>query len=153
MALLEDGWSGNVVTVVAVGAAVLVLPVLVPGLAPPLRTALKAGVGLFLESEFEAEGGLIDKLVGDTIEALLSGASQARTEADRERLARRAAGRFEQRARARAEHWGRDDSGKKRRYGRHVAHLKRAVAAAERNRPAAERELLADAVAGVPEDW
>jgi hypothetical protein len=154
MALLEDTLSGKVMTAVAVSAAALAIPRLFPQLAPPLRSALKTGASLFLEAEFEAEGGLIDKLVSETLQALLGDAAQARTPEERQRSAHRAMRRFEHRARARAEHWGAgDEAARSRRYRRHVSHLRRAVDAVAQERTPEERKLLEEAVEGVPEAW
>ena len=61
MALVEDILKGNLF-VAAVGATAFVLPKVLPDLSPPLRSAIKGGVSLFLESEAEAEGGIIDRL-------------------------------------------------------------------------------------------
>ena len=154
MALLEDTLSGKVTAAVAVSAAALALTRLFPQLAPPLRSALKTGASLFLEAEFEAEGGLIDTLVSQTLEALLENAAKARTPEERKRSARRVMHRFERRARARAQHWGGDDNAaRSRRYRRHVAHLRRAIAETAPSRPPEERALLHEAVEGVPEAW
>jgi len=60
VALLEDLLKGNIVTAVAMGATALVLPKVMPDLSPPLRSAVKGIVSIFLESESEAEGGIID---------------------------------------------------------------------------------------------
>lgn len=153
MALLEDTLSGKVMAAVAVSAAALALPRLFPRLAPPLRSAIRTGASLFLEAEFEAEGGLIDKLVSETLEALFDDAAKAQSPEERKRFAQHAVRRFERRARARAQHWGGDNKAERsRRYRRHVAHLRRAVAEAE-NRSREERELLDDVVDGVPEAW
>ncbi len=151
--LIDDTISGKVMTAVGVSLAALALPALFPSLAPPLRSALKAGATLFLEAEFEAEGGLIDKLVSETIDALLGAAADAGTPEERRRAARHAARRFERRARARAEHWGADDHDQARRYRRHVAHLHRAVAAAAKGQREPDQELLEEVVEGVPEAW
>lgn len=153
MVLIGDTLPGKVITAVGISLAALALPALFPGLAPPLRSALQSGAKLFLEAEFEAEGGLIDKLVSETIDALLGTAADAGTPEERRKAARRAARRFEHRARARARHWGADDHDQRRRYRRHVAHLHRAVAAVAKNRPEPERDLLEDVVEGVPEAW
>ena len=154
MALIEDTLSGRVLAAVAVSAAALALPRLFPQLAPPLRSAIKTGTQLFLEAEFEAEGGLIDKLVSETLQALLGEAAQARTPEEKRHSAQRAIRRFEHRARARAEHWASGDrEAGSRRYRRHVTHLRRAVAAIAPNRPPEERKLLEQAVEGVPEAW
>ncbi|HJS85956.1 MAG TPA: hypothetical protein VJ779_10895 [Acetobacteraceae bacterium] len=153
MPLFEDTLSGKVAAVVAVSAAALALPRLFPRLAPPVRAAIKNGAALFLEAEFEAEGGLIDKLVSETLQALLDEASKARTPEERKRSAQRAIHGFERRARARAQHWGGDDEAdRSRRYRRHVAHLRRAVAKAE-CQSEQERTLLAEVAEGVPEVW
>ncbi|MBV8616207.1 MAG: hypothetical protein JOY66_20900 [Acetobacteraceae bacterium] len=139
---------------VAVTAAAFALPRLFPQLAPPLRAAIKTGASLFLEAEFEAEGGLIDTLVSQTLEALLDEAAKAGTPEERKRSTRRVMHRFERRARARAQHWGGDDKAERtRRYRRHVAHLRRAIAEAVPSRSPEERALLDEAVEGVPEAW
>ncbi len=154
MALLEDTLSGKLMTAVAVSAVTLVIPRLFPQLAPPLRAAIKSGTSLFLEAEFEAEGGLIDKLVSETLEALLGDAAKTGTPEERQLSARRAARRFRRRARARAQHWGGDDEeARLRRYRRHVTHLRRAVADAAPKQSPKERELLEEVVEGVPEAW
>jgi hypothetical protein len=138
---------------VAVGAAALVLPRLFPSLAPPLRAVTKAGLTLFLEAETEMEGGLIDGLVSQTVDALLGTLDAPATPAQRKQAAHRTMRRFEAAARGRSKRWGRDHDDRVRRYQRHLAHLRRALAKAQQARPPADRQLLGDAVSVIAEDW
>jgi hypothetical protein len=150
---LEDAISGNVLAVVAVGAAVLILPRLFPSLAPPLRTVIKSGLKLFVEAEGEAEGGLIDLLVGQTVDALLGTLDAPGTAEQRRHAARQTMRRFEAAARGRSRRWGHDHDDRVRRYERHLTHLRRALAQVEQQRPAAELEMIGEAVGVIAEDW
>lgn len=150
---LEETLGGNIVTVVALGAAALLLPRLFPSLARPLRAVAKTGLTLFVEAETEMEGGLIDGLVGQTIDALLGTLDAPGTVEQRKLAARKTMHRFEAAARGRAKRWGRDHDDRACRYNRHLTHLRRALAKAERQRPPAQRELIGDAVSVIAEDW
>jgi hypothetical protein len=150
---LEDTIGSNVVAVVAVGAAAFLLPRLFPSLAPPLRAIAKTGLTLFVEAETEAEGGLIDGLVSQTVDALLGTLDGPGTVEQRKQAARQTMRRFEAAARGRAKRWGRDHDDRVRRYQRHLTHLRRAIAKAEQQQPPAERELIGDAVGVIAEDW
>lgn len=150
---LEDAIGGRIVTVVAVGAAALLLPRLFPSFAAPLRAITKTGLTLFLEAETEMEGGLIDGLVGQTVDVLLGTLDGPGTAEQRKQAARRTMRSFEAAARGRSKRWGRDHDDRVRRYHRHLAHLRRALTKAELTRPAAERELIGDAVSVIAEDW
>lgn len=142
MALVEDVLTGNVAKVVAVGATAVVLPRVFPSLAPPLRAALKSGLQLFVESESDAEGGIIDKLAADTLKGVLASLSAPGTDEERHQAARAAIQRFQHRAHHRAARYGRDGQDRQARYRRHVAHLKRALADAQRGRSQADQDAL-----------
>ena len=127
MALLEDMFEGNLVTAAAVGATALLLPRVLPTLSPPLRSAVKSGISLFLESESEAEGGIIERLADTALKNVLNNLSGAGSAEEREKRAQAAVEDFKRRAHARAQRYGRDEGDRSARYGRHIAALRRAL--------------------------
>jgi hypothetical protein len=153
MAMLEDALEGNVVMLAAAGATTLVLPIVLPQLAPPLRGAIKFAITLFLESEAEAEGGLMGKLAESTVKALLDTLAVPGSGEQRRRAAHATIRRFEATARARSKRYAASEADAARRYRRHVAHLRRALAQAQQGETARRRELLNDAAGVLSEDW
>jgi len=153
MALLEDALKGDIVTLAVAGAAAVALPVLFPQLAPPLRSALKLGVTLFLESEGEAEASLIETLVRHTMNGLLAVATGPGSVEERQQAAAKRVAKFEARARSRAQRFGRDEADQVARYRRQVASLKRAVAAAKERHPNHAHPVLDHVAQMVTEDW
>ena len=157
MDLLKDALGGNVVAVAVAGAAALVVPVVIPTVAPslvaPLRAALKFGVSLFLESETELEAKFIAELVQNTLTGILSALSGPGSEAERRKAVAARVGHFERRARARATRFGWNAQDRAERYGRQVASLKQAIAAAKRRRPKNTRPALDHISAMISEDW
>src|SRR5690242_975594 len=123
MALLDDVLKPAPATVVGLGVLALAVPVAVPALRPQWAAIVKAGVKLFLEAELGAEGELIDRLVDETVDALLAAISRG-TEAERKRAAETAVRRFEVTARRRAHRHGRGEGDRERRYERHLAKLR-----------------------------
>jgi hypothetical protein len=151
----EDLWKGPLGTGLAITAGVAVLPVLAPSLAGPLRSMLSSGISLLLEAEFDAEGEIIGNLVQQTVSALISGLTRD-THMDsatrRRRMAERVR-RFERTARQRAARHGWSEQDKARRYQRHIAQLRRALAKAEQNRPQSERQVLNQIYDVIEPDW
>lgn len=127
MALVEDMLKGNVVAALAVGSAALVLPKVLPDLSPRWRGIVKAGLSLFLESESDAEGGIIDRLADTALQNVLKGLSGPGSAEDRQQAAQGTVEAFKRMAQGRAQRYGRDEGDRSRRYGRHVAALRRAV--------------------------
>lgn len=153
MPLLEEGIKGNLVMVAAAGAATMVLPRLFPHLAPPVRSAVKAGLTLFLEAEHEADGGLIDRLVNATLADMLDALSSEHTDDGRQRAAQAAIERFDRAARRRAARHAWDEADRDARYRRHVRHLRHALRVAQDKAPP-ETAVILDRVGGaVTEDW
>src|SRR5690242_21885605 len=107
MALLDDVLKPAPATVVGLGVLALVVPVAFPALRPQWAAIVKAGVKLFLEAELGAEGEIIDCLVDETVDALLTATSRG-TEAERKQAAETAVRRFATTARRRAGRHGRD---------------------------------------------
>jgi len=153
MAFLEDALKGNVVVIAVAGAAALALPALLPNLAPPLRSMLKLGAGLFFETEAEMEADFIETLVQNTMQGVLAALGGPGTETDRRRAARAQVEHFEARTRARASRFGWNEQDREARYRRHVAKLKQAVADARRERPKSARPLLDHVSGTISEDW
>lgn len=151
--MLEKALEGNVAALAAAGAATLVLPVLLPQLGPPLRAVLKSGLTLFLESEAEAEGGVMGRIAESTVTALLDTISGSGTREHRQVLAQETVQRFEATARARSRRHAWNDADAAARYRRHVAHFRRALAKAQKDAPALRREMLDHATQVLAEDW
>lgn len=124
MAMLEDLLEGNVFTVLAVGAAVLLLPKVLPDFPAPLRSVVKGGVSLFLESESEAEGGIIKRLADNALRNVLHSLSSPGSADHRNGAARKVVENFKQTARTRARRYGRHHDDRSARYARHIAALR-----------------------------
>ena len=133
MAFFEDILKGNLFTVAAVGATAVVLPKVLPNLSPPVRSAIKNGVSLFLESESEAEGGIIVRLANGALESVLASLSGPGSADERHQAAHAAVADFKRTAHARARRYGHDEKGRRARYKRHVAALHRALERAGAN--------------------
>ncbi len=153
MAMLENALEGNVAALAAAGAATLVLPVIFPRLVSPLRGLLKSGVILFLESEAEAEGGIIGRLAETTVQALLETVTAHTSRDTRQQEGEATVQQFEATARARAQRYGWNDADAAARYRRHVAHFRRAVAKAQADASPRRRELLGHVADVLNEDW
>jgi len=142
MALIEDMLTGSIGKVVAVGATAAVLPRVFPQLAPPLRMALKSGLKLFIESESDAEGGIIDKLVGDTMQSVLASLAAPGSDGEQDKSAEAAVKHFQDRAHRRARRYARDDPDRHARYHRHISRLKAALAKAQQGRSPEDQRVL-----------
>lgn len=153
MPALEDALKGNLVMLAVAGAATLVLPRLFPNLAPPMRSAVKAGLDLFLEAESEAEGGIVDRLVAATVQNLVKTLSAETTEQGRRHAAERAMAQFEHVARRRARRHGWNEADQRARYRRHVRHLHRALQVAQARVAPEQAAVLAQAGDRITEDW
>ena len=149
MALLADMLGGRLLAAAAVGATALVLPRIAPSMPLPLRSLIKNGVSLFLEAEFEAEGGIIERLAGNVLSNVLQTIPDTGSAAERNEAAQAAIADFKRIARARARRYGHNDRDRSTRYARHMHALKRAI---ERERPrhkGARHAALADMVAAL----
>jgi hypothetical protein len=127
MALVEDILKGNLLPAAAVGAVVLVLPKVFPKLPAPLRSALKGGISLFLESEAEAEGGIVNRLAQNALKNTLKELSGPGPAEDRKEAAQSVVESFKQTARTRAKRYGYDHDDHSARYRRHIVAFRRAV--------------------------
>ena len=144
MALVEDILKGNLLAVAAVGATAIVLPKMFPNLSPPLRSAIKSGVSLFLESEAEAEGGIIGRLADEAMESVLASLSGPGSADERHQAAQAAVEDFKRTAHARARRYGRDDRGRAARYKRHIAALRRKLERARAHHAGAKAAALSN---------
>jgi hypothetical protein len=153
MAAWEELLEGNVALLAAAGAVTLVLPAVLPHLAPPLRGAVKSGLTLFLESEAEAEGGIMGKLAESTVEAVLDTLSGSGSRERRQEAAQQKVRQFEATARQRSCRHAWNDADAAARYRRHVAHFRRALAQAQAEEPAQRRTMLNHAADALSEDW
>lgn len=124
MAMLEDLLKGNVLIAIGVGATALLLPKVLPELPAPVRSVVKGGFSLFLESESEAEGGIVSRLADNALKNVLHSLSGPGSADDRNEAARKAVENFKQTARTRARRYGRDDEDRSARYCRHIAALR-----------------------------
>jgi hypothetical protein len=132
MALVEDLLKGNLVMAAALGATALVLPKVLPDLSPQLRSVVKSGLSLFLESESEAEGGIIDRLACNALNNVLQSLSGPGSPEERENAAQAAVAHYKRTAHRRARRYGRDPGDRSARYASHIAALRRAL---DRDRP------------------
>ncbi|MDT7953839.1 MAG: hypothetical protein RQ966_20250 [Acetobacteraceae bacterium] len=149
MALLEDLLKGNIVTAVAMGATALVLPKVMPDLSPPLRSAVKGIVSIFLESESEAEGGIIDRLAGTALKNVLHGLSTPGSTDHQQHAAHAAVEDFKRTAHARARRYGHNDADRSARFNRHIAALRRALDREKSRRTGASAATLQHLSAGL----
>lgn len=142
MVLVEDVLTSNVAKVVAVGAAAALLPRVAPVLPAPLRGVVKSGLKLFLESESDAEGGIIAKLADTAMQQALAALSGPGTEEQRQQGAQAAIQHFENTARRRSARYGRDAGDRDARYRRHMDSLRHALHAARGRHPHAHGDGL-----------
>lgn len=126
MALLEDMLKGNLLAAAAMGTTALVLPRLLPHVSPRLRTVVKGGVSLFLESQSEAEGGIVDRLADTALKDVLAGLSAGSAQ-DRGDATRQAVESFKRTAHRRSSRLA-GDGDDAAHYRRHVMALHRALA-------------------------
>ncbi|MBV8912782.1 MAG: hypothetical protein JOZ05_07060 [Acetobacteraceae bacterium] len=142
MALLEDMLKGNLLVAAAIGATALVLPKVLPDLSPSLRSAVRSGLSLLLESEAEAEGGIINRLAETALENVLKGLCGPGPAEDRHEAAQAAITDFKRTARSRARRYGRNQHDQSARYQRHVAALQGALKHARRRHGGAHAKVL-----------
>src|SRR5690242_179606 len=109
MPSVEDIFGGNLLVTVAIGATALVLPKILPGLSPPLRSAIKGGVQLFLEAEGEAEIGIVGRLADTALQNVLERLSAPGPADERRSAARAAIADYKKTARTRARRYASDD--------------------------------------------
>lgn len=157
MVLAEDMLKGNLLTAVALGATALVLPKVLPELSPPLRKVVTRGVSLFLESESEAEGGIIDRLADAALKNVLEGLSDPGSPEDGQKAAQTAAVQravedFKRTARIRARRYGRDEADRLARYRRHLAALRRALNQERSRRTGGNAAALKDLSASLSDE-
>jgi hypothetical protein len=125
MASVEDMLGGHLLVTVAIGATALVLTRVLPGLSPPLRSAIKGGLSLLLEAEGEAEGGIIEQLAETALTTVMERLSGPGSTNERRDAARAAIEDYKQTARTRARRYGSDPDDRSARRGRHLAALRR----------------------------
>lgn len=124
MASVEDILGGHLLVTVAIGATVLALTRVLPGLSPPLRSAIKGGVSLLLEAEGEAEGGIIEQLAETALTTVMERLSGPGPANERRDAARAAIEDYKQTARTRARRYGSNPGDRSARRGRHLAALR-----------------------------
>jgi hypothetical protein len=127
MAIGEDVLKAAPGPVLAVGLAILVIPVLFPMLRPRWAAALKAGAKLLLEAEAGAEGEIIDGLAETAIAKLVDAVANLPSE-ERDRSTGAIVGAYKSRARERARRLGWSERDSQARYRRHIDRLRRAAA-------------------------
>jgi hypothetical protein len=127
MAIGEDVLKAAPGPAVAVGLAILAIPVLFPMLRPSWAAALKAGAKLFLEAEAGAEGEIIDGLAESAIAELADAVANLPPE-ERDRSTGAILGAYKSRARQRARRLGWSERDRQARYHRHIDRLRRAAA-------------------------
>jgi hypothetical protein len=151
MAFIEDILKGNLAMVAALGATAVVLPKIFPALSPPLRSAVKSGLSLFVESEAEAEGGIVNRLADNALKTVLKQLSGPGTADERQASAEGAMDEFRKTAHARTRRYGRDDADRSARYRRHVKALRRAIERERSRHSGAKAEALSDLSARLTE--
>lgn len=148
--LVDDLLKGNILFAVGIGAAALVLPKLLPALSPPLRTAVKNGLHLFVEAESEAEGDIIERLAEAALKDILQHLSGSGAEDQRRHAAQDAVDTFRRTAHRRAHRYARNEGDCSARYHRHLGALRRRLRQAHRRHEgamAAALETLSRALA------
>jgi hypothetical protein len=126
--MLESITKSDILAVVGLGVAAAVLSGLLPNARPALRSAVKFGVDLFLESEGEAEAELIQSLVAATMHGIREDLSKTHSEPERRDAVEARVENFKRQARIRARRWGSDQQDRHRRYHRHLARLETTLA-------------------------
>jgi hypothetical protein len=149
MAFAEDILGGNLVAVAVLGATAIVLPKVLPSLPLPVRSVIKSGVTLFLESEAEAEGGIIDSLAENALKAVLQTMSSSGPADDRRAAATAAVEHFKHTAHTRARRYGHDQHDRSARYARHVAALRRKLERAQSHRQGGDHAALSAVLAAL----
>jgi hypothetical protein len=142
MALIENVVESNLLTAAAIGAVALVLPKVMPDLSPPLRSMVKGGISLFLESESEAEGGIVERLAGTALKGVLESLSAPGDSAGQQQQARSAINHFKRTARRRARHYACNDDDRTARYRRHIHALRRGLDRARQQRTGDDAEEI-----------
>lgn len=144
MSLVEDMVKGNLVAAAAIGATALVLPKVLPALSPQMRSVVKGGLSLFLESESEAEGGIIDRLADNALKNVLASLSGPGSADEKREAARAAVEHYKRRSHTRARRYQRSESDRAARYDRHIAALRGGLKRARSRRTGAEAAALQD---------
>jgi hypothetical protein len=127
MAIGEDVLKVAPGPALAVGLAIVTIPVLFPMLRPGWAAALKVGAKLFLEAEAGAEGVIIDGLAESAIAELADAVANLPPEA-RNRSTAAIVRAYKSRARERARRLGWSERDSEARYHRHIDRLHRAAA-------------------------
>jgi hypothetical protein len=125
MAFVDDMLKGNLLIAAAIGATALVLPRIMPDLSPSLRAVVKGGLSLLLESEAEAEGGIVERLADTALKNVLAHLSGPGSPHERRDAARAAIADYKRTARVRARRYARNDQDRSTRRGRHIEALRR----------------------------
>ncbi len=144
--LFEEVLTVEPAGAVAFGVIALAAPALIPGLRPELRPLLKSAAKLFVEAEFDADGGIIASLADATIDELIDTVTRSPPD-QRDRRIEHSVRRFARRARARSTRMGRDDRDRQTRYGRHVRIMRDRLARERARRGGHAREALDRAAA------
>jgi hypothetical protein len=126
--MLESLTKSDIIVVAGLGVAAAVLAELLPNARPALRSAVKFGVDLFLESEGEAESELIQSLVSATMHGIRDDLSKTNNEPERRDAVEARVENFKRQARVRARRWGGDQQDRHRRYRRHIVRLETTLA-------------------------
>jgi hypothetical protein len=126
MAIGEDILKAAPGQALAVGLAILAIPVLFPMLRPRWAAAVKAGAKLFLEAEVGAEDEIIGGLAESAIVELADAVASLPKEGDRSTGAIVRA--YTSKARERARRLGWSERDREARYRRHIDRLRRAAA-------------------------
>ena len=142
MPSVEDIFGSHLLVTVAVGATAVLLPRVLPGLSPLVRSTLKGGLQLFLEAEGEAEGGIIEQLAETALTTAMERLSGPGPAHERRDAARAAIEDYKQTARTRARRYGSDAQDRSARRGRHLAALRRKLHRAKTNATATQAQDL-----------
>jgi hypothetical protein len=122
---LEDFTPIGLPAALGLGVVALLAARLMPQLQPSLKEAVKLGLTLFAESEGEAEAGIIEQLVGPTVETLLDALTAPPGDAAAHAEVDHTLQHFRRRARVHARRWAHDPDHVDRHYRRHVRRLRR----------------------------
>ena len=142
--MFEDIGKPNLATLLTLGLVSAVLPKLLPQMGPAVGTAVKVVIDLLTESEAEAAEELIDALVSSTIAEINKEVARPADPQQSRQEVERIVEHFKHRARRRAHRWGADEHDRQRRYRRHLAQLRVAVARSKDQHADWQRDILDD---------
>jgi hypothetical protein len=142
--ILEIGEVGPL-PAVGIGLLAVAVPYFVPRLRQPLGLVLKASAKLFLEAELGADNELTDRLVDQSVDALMR-AIPGEGKAERKHRADRELDRFFSKAHAAAHRRSFDHQDGRRRYHKHLSRMEASLKRRQQRAGAEEGAMIDQAL-------